>query len=74
MNAHVQPASRPHVSVPSLDLLSQRQQRGVDCVFCGITVTPADAADLGPRRLRIADHSTHWFPRACRRHAAGTAS
>jgi hypothetical protein len=74
VNAHVRPSSRPSVSVPSLDLLSQRQQRGVDCVFCGITLTPATAVDLGPRRMRIADYPTRWFPRACRRHAKGRAS
>lgn len=56
-------AARP---LPPLRELSQRQQRGVDCVFCGVVLTPAIAVDLGARRLRIADWTTRWFPRRCR--------
>lgn len=60
--------------LPPIGGLSQRQQRGMDCVFCGIVLTPATAVDLGPRRLRIADYTTRWFPRACRRHASEDSS
>jgi hypothetical protein len=52
--------------LPAIGALSQRQQRGVDCVFCGIVLTPATAVDLGPRRIRVADWDTQWFPRCCR--------
>ncbi|MBT2489430.1 hypothetical protein J7E96_13040 [Streptomyces sp. ISL-96] len=54
--------------LPRIETLSQSQQRGVDCVFCGITLTPRTAVDLGPRRLRILGHVTHWYPRACGHH------
>lgn len=54
--------------LPDVGTLSQRQQRGMDCVFCGITLTPATAVDLGPRALKILDYVTSWFPRACRNH------
>ncbi|MEU0369118.1 hypothetical protein ABZ070_02440 [Streptomyces sp. NPDC006283] len=66
-------APTPH-ALPAISTLSQRQQRGMDCVHCGIVLTAETAVDLGPRRLRIADHITHWFPRACRRHPKGVTS
>ncbi|MCX4550494.1 hypothetical protein OG204_14275 [Streptomyces sp. NBC_01387] len=59
--------------LPAIDSLSQRQQRGMDCVWCGITLAPGTAVDLGPRDVRILDHTTQWFPRACKRHD-GTAA
>lgn len=31
-------------------------------------LTPATAVDLGPRRIRILDHATEWYPRACTSH------
>ncbi|MGR8010416.1 hypothetical protein [Streptomyces hypolithicus] len=52
-------------ALPPVETLSQRQQRGMDCVWCGITLTPRTALDLGPQPLRILDHATHWYPRAC---------
>lgn len=56
-------------SLPKIETLSQRQQRGMDCVFCGITLTPATAVDLGPRKVKILDYVTSWFPRCCRSHS-----
>ncbi|MHC5701239.1 hypothetical protein HHX38_22830 [Streptomyces sp. PKU-MA01144] len=53
--------------LPATGSLSQAQQRGIDCVFCGITLRAGSAIDLGPRPLRIADYMTRWFPRSCRR-------
>ncbi|MGW0565144.1 hypothetical protein ACWDZ4_32260 [Streptomyces sp. NPDC003016] len=54
--------------LPPIETLSQRQQRGTDCVRCGITLTPATAVDLGPRRIQILDYVTQWYPRACKSH------
>ncbi|MER7814095.1 hypothetical protein [Streptomyces sp. NPDC096153] len=59
------------VQLPDIGTLTQNQQRGVDCVWCGITLSAKTAVDLGPRRLRIADWTTSWFPRACKRHPEG---
>ncbi|MGW7198441.1 hypothetical protein [Streptomyces chryseus] len=58
----------PDTQVPPAERLSQRQQRGMDCVFCGITLSSETAVDLGPRRIRILDHITQWFPRSCDQH------
>ncbi|MFJ2741865.1 hypothetical protein ACIO3O_19630 [Streptomyces sp. NPDC087440] len=52
--------------VPPLATLSERQRRGADCVFCGITLTAETAVDLGPR-VRL-EASGRWFPRACKTH------
>lgn len=51
--------------LPDIGTLTQRQQRGMDCVWCGVALDNRTAIDLGPRRLRIADWITRWFPRAC---------
>ena len=59
------------VELPRIGTLTQRQQRGQDCVWCGCTLVPGTAVDLGPRRLRILDYTANWFPRACRRHPCG---
>ncbi|MFB7030097.1 MULTISPECIES: hypothetical protein [unclassified Streptomyces] len=59
------------VELPRLGTLTQRQQRGQDCVWCGITLAPGKVVDLGPRRLRIADWTTEWYPRACEKHPRG---
>ncbi|MFI2367446.1 hypothetical protein [Streptomyces sp. NPDC018833] len=61
-------------TLPPIGTLSQRQRRGVDCVFCGVVLTTETAADLGPQRLWIAGHVTRWFPRACKRHPEGVGS
>ncbi|MGW7200626.1 hypothetical protein [Streptomyces chryseus] len=60
--------STTRTPVPAIGTLSQRQQRGMDCVWCGVTLTAATAIDLGPRPLRILDQVTQWFPRSCDRH------
>lgn len=65
MNAHVKRPSSPG-ALPPIGSLTQRQQRGMDCVFCGVVLTPQTAVDLGSRRLRIADWVTRWYPRSCR--------
>ncbi len=58
-------------SLPAIETLSQRQQRGMDCVWCGITLTPATAVDLGPRKIKRLDYVTQWYPRACTSHGEG---
>ncbi|MGJ7415132.1 hypothetical protein AB9128_04600 [Streptomyces cinereoruber] len=59
------------VELPRLATLTQRQQRGQDCVWCGITLIPGKVADLGSRPFRIADWTTQWYPRACKKHPRG---
>ncbi|MFE5296414.1 hypothetical protein [Streptomyces sp. NPDC056632] len=59
------------VQLPRIGTLTQRQQRGQDCVWCGVTLTAGAAVDLGPRPLRILDYTANWFPRACRTHPRG---
>ncbi|MFI2352002.1 hypothetical protein ACH492_34380 [Streptomyces sp. NPDC019443] len=61
-------------ALPAIGTLTQRQQRGMDCVFCGITLVAGSVVDLGPQRLRRGDWVTRWFPRACKRHPEGSAS
>ncbi|MFB8041384.1 hypothetical protein ACFC8F_08845 [Streptomyces hydrogenans] len=61
------------VRLPRFGTLTQRQQRGQDCVWCGVTLVAGHVVDLGPRRYRRADWLTQWFPRACRKHPAGDA-
>ncbi|MEU8539667.1 hypothetical protein AB0C52_06625 [Streptomyces sp. NPDC048717] len=61
------------VELPRIGTLTQRQQRGQDCVWCGVTLSAGAVVDLGPRRLRIGDWTPQWFPRACLRHPEGPA-
>ena len=53
-------------TLPSLAGMSEGQVRGADCVWDGITLTPATAVDLGKRTARRAGADVNWFPRACR--------
>lgn len=50
------------VRLPRFGTLTQRQQRGQDCVWCGVTLVAGHVVDLGPRRYRRADWLTQWFP------------
>ncbi|TXS22606.1 hypothetical protein EAO71_24190 [Streptomyces sp. ms191] len=59
------------VELPRIGSLTQRQQRGQDCVWCGVTLVAGSTVDLGPRRRRILDYATQWYPRACRKHPRG---
>ncbi|MFD7609745.1 hypothetical protein [Streptomyces sp. NPDC059828] len=48
--------------------LTQRQQRGVDCVWCGIVLTAETAVDIpGEHSYWRLDQRTRWYPRSCRR-------
>ncbi|GGT31202.1 hypothetical protein GCM10014713_25810 [Streptomyces purpureus] len=62
------------MTLPRIGTLTQRQQRGQDCVWCGISLATGTAVDLGPRPLRILDYTANWFPRACRSHTSGSRS
>lgn len=53
------------LTLPSRDSLSQQQDRGVDCVWCGVTLAADTAIDLGPRRVRVLDTHVTTFPRGC---------
>ncbi|MGW4602752.1 hypothetical protein ACWENS_05680 [Streptomyces sp. NPDC004532] len=53
--------------------LSEAQQRGADCVWCGVPLTAETAVDLGERRVRVLDEHVTVFPRGCRRDAAANA-
>ena len=59
------------IPLPPIGELSQRQQRGQDCVWCGVTLVAGAVVDLGPRKLRRGDWRTSWFPRACSKHPRG---
>ncbi|WP_406266232.1 hypothetical protein OHT93_09190 [Streptomyces sp. NBC_00191] len=53
--------------LPAIGTLTQRQQRGMDCVFCGIVLTAETAVDIGGEHFfRRLDMRTRWFPRRCR--------
>lgn len=54
--------------LPPIGELSQNQQRGIDCVFCGITLAAGNVIDLGPQKLRKGDWVTRWYPRCCKSH------
>lgn len=56
-------------ALPAIGSLTARQQRGIDCVWCGITLTPGNAVDVpGEHYIRRLDMRTRWYPRTCRRH------
>lgn len=54
--------------LPPVDGLTEGQIRGVDCVWCGITLDNGTAVDLRPRPISQAGVGIRWFPRACPRH------
>ncbi|MFE3328210.1 hypothetical protein [Streptomyces sp. NPDC059176] len=64
MNANVQ---SPAPVLPAIGSLTARQQRGMDCVFCCVVLTPAIAVDIdGEHYICRLDTRTRWFPRRCR--------
>jgi len=52
--------------LPDLTNLSEPQERGKTCVWCGALVSNGTAVDLRPRRIPLADGFRAVFPRACR--------
>lgn len=56
--------------LPPLGSLSDAQQRGVCCVWCGVTLSAATAVDLGSGLVDVFGLSVRWFPRSCRKDAS----
>ncbi|WUX45352.1 hypothetical protein OG769_16490 [Streptomyces sp. NBC_01435] len=51
--------------LPSVQSLSEAQQRGANCVWCGAPLAIGAAHDLGPRPVDAHGTSAFWFPRCC---------
>ncbi|MFF5278803.1 hypothetical protein [Streptomyces sp. NPDC000133] len=69
----------PHIAaadlpLPAIKTLSQAQQRGVQCVFCAVTLSARTAVDLGPRMTDAHGSAARWFPRCCTTCRKGRAS
>jgi hypothetical protein len=52
--------------LPRVESLTDRQQRGADCVFCRRELVTGHVIDLGPRPLGTHGVKARWFPRACK--------
>jgi hypothetical protein len=55
------------LTLPSLDELTERQGRGIACVWDGIPLRTEIAVDLGAREASRAGAQVTWYPRSCRR-------
>jgi hypothetical protein len=55
------------LTLPSLDELTERQGRGIACVWDAIPLRTEIAVDLGERPAERAGASVTWYPRSCRR-------
>jgi hypothetical protein len=55
------------LTLPSLDELTERQGRGIACVWDGVPLRTEIVVDLGSREASRAGASVTWYPRACRR-------
>lgn len=67
--AAAQGADRAHsaeFTLPNPASLSDAQQRGAHCVWCGTPLATGAAHDLGPRPVDAHGVSVDWFPRCCR--------
>jgi len=51
--------------VPPTHTMTQRQLRGVDCVFCCVVLRAGALRDLGPRVVDPRADNALWFPRSC---------
>ncbi|MDF3144509.1 MULTISPECIES: hypothetical protein [unclassified Streptomyces] len=52
--------------IPRLGTLSERQVRGITCVWDAALLTPCNAVSLGPCRASRAGERVTWYPRGCR--------
>ncbi len=52
--------------LPSASDLTEQQQRGASCCFCGAPLSNVAAHNLGPRPVNAHGISACWFPRCCR--------
>lgn len=70
-SAHARPASTTGalalLTLPPLDKLTERQVRGIVCVWDGVPLLTSIAVDLGARQGSRAGTPVAWSPRACRR-------
>ncbi|ROQ69252.1 hypothetical protein EDD93_3750 [Streptomyces sp. 840.1] len=52
--------------LPPVGSLTEQQQRGWRCVWCGHPLTTGLDVDLGEQRARPSGGAAYsWFPRAC---------
>jgi hypothetical protein len=61
----------PEIDLPAIESLSPRQQRGADCVYCAVGLTPGNVVDLGWREANAHGTTVRWAPR---RHRLCTAA
>jgi hypothetical protein len=54
------------LTIPPLDDITERQVRGIDCIWDAVPLTPATAVDLGARKASRAGAPVSWYPRGCR--------
>lgn len=54
------------LTVPAFATMSDDQVRGRSCAWCGVTLAPETAVDLGARHIRVLDQRVSRFPRGCR--------
>ncbi|MCX4450747.1 hypothetical protein [Streptomyces sp. NBC_01789] len=53
-------------TLPPVSTLTEQQQRGWHCVWCGSRLKVGDDIDLGEQRARpVRGAAYSWFPRAC---------
>lgn len=52
--------------LPAPEELTDRQQRGADCVYCAAELLTGHVTDLGPQPLVAHGTKVRWFPRACK--------
>ncbi|MEV8351066.1 hypothetical protein ACFVTT_25520 [Streptomyces niveus] len=60
------PEEQTLVELPPVESLTERQQRGADCVFCAHELPTGHVTDLGPHPLVAHGVTVRWFPRACK--------
>lgn len=54
------------LTIPQLGDLTERQVRGITCVWDAAPLTNGVAVDLGVRKASRAGQPVSWYPRACR--------
>ncbi|MEU2484125.1 hypothetical protein ABZ593_05855 [Streptomyces sp. NPDC012617] len=53
-------------ALPAISALTEQQQRGWACVWCGAALHTGTARDLGEQRhIPMKGCPYSWFPRAC---------
>ncbi|MFJ6438555.1 hypothetical protein [Streptomyces sp. NPDC091416] len=53
-------------ALPNVSSLTEQQQRGRRCTWCGYPLAPGTDVDLGEQRATAKNGAAYsWFPRAC---------